>query len=415
MSRNAAGVETRHARSCPARVRGEDGERGECRCRPSYQASVYDTRSQKVIKKTFPTLSAARAWRGDAGAALRRGEFRAPTRRLLRDVASEMFDAMERGEVLAKGGHAYKASAIASYRSSLSRHVLDDLGAVRLGDIDGTDVQALVDRLIARGLSGQTVRNAVTALGVVYRYAKRRGWVNTNPARDLELPAGGRRRERIVDPGQSAALLFPLPVDLRALYGVAIFAGLRRGEIAGLGWEHVDFAASAITVERAYCWRAGGFVAPKSSAGARTVPMVGPLAGILLEYRTSTRGEGLLFPSAGDRCRPFDPRSVARRAETAWRRAAQEKSRAEGRDPKEAAWERLVLHEGRHSAASAFIASGLDAVRVSKWMGHSQTSTTLDLYAKAFAAREKDDTAKVSAFYEAWGAEPAHAANVDPQ
>jgi hypothetical protein len=52
------------------------------------------------------------------------------------------------------------------------------------------------------------------------------------------------------------------------------------------------------------------------------------------------------------------------------------------------------------------IASGLDPVRVSKWLGHSQVSTTTDVYAKAFAARERHDAALVDAFH----AQPAEEA-----
>jgi integrase len=264
--------------------------------------------------------------------------------------------------------------------------VHEDIGAARLSSITRVELQRLVDRLVADGLSGQTVRNAVTAVAVVYRYALRRGWVSVNPTRELELPAPAGRRERIVDPEQAAKLLSALPLEVRSIYGLAIYGGLRRGEIAGLAWRHVDFGASRITVERSWCWRAGGFVTPKTKAGTRTVPMVAPLAAILLEHKIGSGGEGLMFPSPREPARPFEPRSLARRADKAWKDAG-------------LFAERIILHEGRHSAASAYIASGLDPVRVSKWLGHSQVSTTTDVYAKAFEARERHDAEKVEAFY----------------
>jgi integrase len=93
-----------------------------------------------------------------------------------------------------------------------------------------------------------------------------------------------------------------------------------------------------------------------------------------------------VFPSTHEKSRPFDPRSVTRRADTAWK--------AEG-----LLGERTILHLGRHTAASSFIAAKLDSVRVAKWLGHSDSSTTLRVYAKAFEAREKHDLEKVEAFY----------------
>jgi integrase len=67
--------------------------------------------------------------------------------------------------------------------------------------------------------------------------------------------------------------------------------------------------------------------------------------------------------------------------------------------------ERIILHEGRHSAASAFIAAGEDAVQVAAWLGHSQTSTTTDIYAKAFKDRERQAAKRqrLEAFYAEWG------------
>lgn len=58
------GVQVRHARSCA----GRSG--GECSCRPTYLAHVFSARDGKRIRKTFPTLAAARAWRQDAQVAL---------------------------------------------------------------------------------------------------------------------------------------------------------------------------------------------------------------------------------------------------------------------------------------------------------------------------------------------------------
>lgn len=229
--------------------------------------------------------------------------------------------------------------------------------------------------------------------------------MTSNPTRDLELPEGAAPRTRIIDPNEAQTLLDPLPLDLRALYATAVYAGLRRGEIAGLGWSHVRFDEGVISVERSWCWRAKAFQAPKTDAGTRAVPMFGPLAAILLDWRIASGGSGLVFPSATDCSKAFDPRAVGRRADRAWRAEARREALAAGKDPdRVASWSRLVLHEGRHSAASAYIAASEDVVQVATWIGHSQKSTTIDIYAKAFAARESASTTRGNSFYEAFEA-----------
>ena len=62
----ATGIDTRHARSCRSRGGG-----GRCNCTPTYQAHVHDRRTGKRIRKTFPSMAAAKTWRQDALVALR--------------------------------------------------------------------------------------------------------------------------------------------------------------------------------------------------------------------------------------------------------------------------------------------------------------------------------------------------------
>ena len=333
-----------------------------------------------------------------------RGNLHTPTRLTVREVGTELLEGMTAGVVLprrrSRDGSPYKVSAIESVRSSLTGHVYGPLGTSRLSDVSRVDVQALVDKMTRDGLSGQTIRNAVNALSLVYRFARTRkdpGLVS--PVGDLELPAAGRR-ERVVSTVEGQTLLAALPLDLRALYGLAVYGGLRRGEIAGLDWRHVDFATNVVTVERAWCSRSLTMVEPKSAAGRRRVPVPSVLREILLDWAAKSGATGLMFPSARDTGRPFDPRAISRRADKAWAAANAkelERAEAEGREPR--LLTRVILHEGRHSAASSFIASGLDPVRVAGWLGHSQTSTTLDRYAHAFEAREQTDAGMLDAFH----------------
>ena len=91
--RRPEGITVRHARRCAA----EDG--GRCRCQPAYQAQVFSPRDRRTIRKSFPTLSEARAWRADTKAALRRGTIRAPTRTTLEQAADDWLCAARAGIV----------------------------------------------------------------------------------------------------------------------------------------------------------------------------------------------------------------------------------------------------------------------------------------------------------------------------
>ena len=106
------GIEVRHAKACASR----DG--GRCNCRPTYQGSVWSPRDEKRLRKTFPTLTAARAWRAEAQTAVRRGAMRAPAATTVREAAGELIEGMRSGRVRTRSGDRYKPSAIRSYEAS---------------------------------------------------------------------------------------------------------------------------------------------------------------------------------------------------------------------------------------------------------------------------------------------------------
>src|SRR4051812_696523 len=148
------GVRVRHAKACP-------GPAGPCRCKPSYEAWVFSAKHGKKLRKSFPTLAAAKGWRADATGAVRRGTLRPPSRVTLREAAKTWFAGATAGTVKNRSGHQYKPSAIRSYERALELHVLPDLGGARLSEITRFDLQDLADRLDAEGRDGSTVRNAL--------------------------------------------------------------------------------------------------------------------------------------------------------------------------------------------------------------------------------------------------------------
>ena len=140
----AAGIRTRHGRSC--RSRGG----GRCNCAPSYEAGVYSKREGKKIRKTFGTLAEARGWRADAEGAVRRRTLRAPTSTTVAEAAEAWLEGARKGTVRNRSGDRYKPSALRGYERSLRLRVIPALGHARLADVTRGDVQALVDKLLGR-------------------------------------------------------------------------------------------------------------------------------------------------------------------------------------------------------------------------------------------------------------------------
>lgn len=373
----AEGIRKLHSTGCAAR-RG-----GKCHCHAGYEASVFSARDGKKIRKTFPTLAAAKAWRADALAGLRRGTLRAPRPTTVREAAEQLLAGMRSGAIRTRSGDVYKPSVVRSYEAALRLRLLPELGGLKLADVQRRDVQRLADELLAAGRDPSTIRNALMPLRVIYRRALEDGDVAISPCTALRLPATRGRRERIVSPEKAAGLLRVLPEGEKPLWALALYAGLRRGEIMALRWEDVDLAAGVIRVERSWDAQGRVFVEPKSRAGRRRVPIAGVLRDILVQKKMAATGE--LVVGRGDGARPFNDTTVAQRALRAWAHA--------GLEP-------ITLHEARHTFASLMIAAGVNAKALATYMGHASVTITYDRYGHLMPGNEDEAAALLDAYLE---------------
>lgn len=370
------GIVVKHRAVCAT------GTGGTCNCQPTYQASVWSARDKRRIRKHFPTLAAARAWRADAQTALRRRTMRAPTATTLSQAAEEWLEGARSGLIRNRSGDMYKPSVIRGYEQALRQHLLPDLGPHRLSEISRVDVQHVADRLLASGANPSTIRNALMPLRVIFRRAVSRGELAINPATGVELPAVRGRRDSIVSPEQAAKLLEALPTHDRALWGTALYAGVRRGELMAMRWEDVDLATGVVRVEASYDPAARKFVEPKSRSGRRVVPMAAALRDLLVEHRMSVDDPtGLIFGSTPDR--PFNHSTIRQRADRAWKKAELEP---------------IGLHEARHTFASMMIAAGVNPKALSVYMGHSSITITLDRYGHLMPGNEEEAAGLLDAY-----------------
>lgn len=370
-ARPAPGIEARHGTACPARKGGKCARRG---C--GFRAEVWSPRDGKRIRKAFPTIDAAKSWRADAKGAVRRGRLQAGTGATLREAPTDWLDGAKTGAIFNRSGDPYKPSALRGYETSLTKHVLPALGALKVAEVDRPRLQAFAAELTKAGWEPSTVRNILMPVRAVFGHLLALGEVAVNPTAGLRLPAPRGRREHIIgSPAEAAALIAAVPAQDRALWATALYAGLRLGELQALQWRDVDFQAGVIRVVRSWDKREGE-IAPKSAAGRRRVPIPTALREALLDHAAALwkpAKDSLVFGRPDGR--PFDGGSVRSRARRYWRAA--------GLEP-------VTLHEARHSYASLMIAAEANAKALSAYLGHGSITITMDRYGHLMKGNEAE-------------------------
>ncbi len=374
----AAGIVKRHSKGCP----GHDG--GRCGCSAGYEAWIYLVREGKKIRKTFAREAEAKSWRADALVAAERGGLR-PARRDARTLAAALrvfVEGMEAGEVRPKGRERYKPNTVRSYERALRVHIEPSaVAAIKVSEVRRRDLQALVDDLLASGLSPGTVSNVLNPVQAFYRWAIDRDELAYNPSERIDLPGDDSKRPtRIASAEEAAKLLAALESEDGPVWATAFYGGLRRGELQALRCCDVDLGSSLIRVERGWDQEEGA-IDPKSHSSRRAVPLLAVLRDYLDEHllRTGRDGEDLVFGRTA--LQAFVASTIDTRAKRAWDAAnasGREAAAEEEREPELLA--PITLHECRHTFASLLIDAGANPKAIQTFMGHSKIQTTFDTY-----------------------------------
>jgi integrase len=271
-----------------------------------------------------------------------------------------------------------KPSTLRDYRSSFKAHLLPVFGDQPLESITSAAIDAW--RTSLTGLSRRTKNKLLVVLHGVFGRAQRVWALPMNPVDGIE-----RYRQRssgdidVFSPEEVMALVRAAssPQDA-AIFLVAAFTGLRRGELLALRWRDIDFTGSVIRVRASY---AGGQLTTPKSGKVRAVPMAPDVATALasLGQRPNwTADDDLVFPgTAGDH---LDGSALRRRYGAALVRA--------GLRP-------LRFHDLRHTFGTRMIAKA-DIRRVQEWMGHADVQTTMRYL--HYAPRAEDAALVAEAF-----------------
>jgi integrase len=245
-------------------------------------------------------------------------------------------------------------------------------------------------RTLLRVVGPASQRLTITVLSMALKEAVRRGLIVRNPCEAIRLPELGRKPARAWEPAQ-VVRFFEATADDRygLLFRLVLLRGLRRGEACGLKWSDVEDEGRALTVNRTM-HRDGTTGDPKTRSSRRTISLDTQTADLLRLHR---RARLQVRMAAGPAWRDEDwifCRPDGSHVPPAWLLARfRALAEAAGLPP-------IKLHEGRHTAATLGLESGVDLKIVSDQLGHSGIGITADLYTHVRRARHDEAAERVA-------------------
>ena len=271
--------------------------------------------------------------------------------RTFKDVAEEWWEEAE--PLLA-------VQSLKSYKPALARSI-KFFENTPIVDISPKDIAKFLRSLALQGYAQKTLSNQRIVINRIFDYAVVEDDIKFNPCMSVQVPKGLPKTTRsaasMTDEEKiktsNHEWLFPF---------IAIYTGLRKGEILALQWKDIDFEKDIISVSKSVYHKFDRpyIKEPKTEAGKRYVPLLAPLKARLIEKRGNPNH--YIISDTGE-----TPLTVSR-YDTLF-----------AHYKKEVGIE-CTAHQLRHSFATIAIENGVDIKSVSELLGHKQISTTLDIY-----------------------------------
>ncbi|MDL2219414.1 site-specific integrase [Ruminococcaceae bacterium OttesenSCG-928-O06] len=287
-------------------------------------------------------------------------------------------------------------STYTGYYSSVHKHILPYFGKTLLRELNTHKMQMFYGHLStgkrADGREGNLSDNSIKKIHMMFKMALNQavnnGLIPRNPALNVKLPKIRPKEMRVLSMDEQHKLeKAALDSDNRNAFGVylCVNTGLRLGELLGLQWKDIDWEKKEILVRRNLGRRVvfedgmpnGTAIVigdTKTFSSRRSVPITADMVEKITEFKAKqdaakqAAGEAYKdddFLLASDLGKHYEPRHYEELFYGLVEQAGIEKAN---------------FHSLRHTFATRCIEAGMDVYVVSKLLGHTNPTTTLNRY-----------------------------------
>lgn len=266
-----------------------------------------------------------------------------------------------------------KRSTYSAYSLLVNNHLIPAFTGAY--DVTEEMVQSFVFTKLEQGLGQKSVKDILIVLKMILRFAVKQGFMQHREI-DVKFPTERERQElEVLSRGSQKQIMEYVQKHFTfmnlGIY-ICLCAGLRIGEVCALVWDDIDVENGVInvskTIQRIYVIEEGEkhteviIDTPKSKNSIREIPIAKDLLKMIKPFKKVVNGSFYVLTNSAQPTEPRTYRNYYKRL------------------MKELDMPKLKFHGLRHSFATRCIESHCDYKTVSVLLGHSNISTTLNLY-----------------------------------
>ena len=316
-----------------------------------------------------------------------------------------------------------KQSTATNYKYMYKKYVSDTLGKKRIASIKYSDIKRFYNSLILeKNFKPNSMEIINTIIHPIFTMAVRDGYIRMNcsdgvmaeikKSHNWEKP----KRHALTEEQQSLFIDFVANSDTYKhwlpLLTVLLGTGCRIGEIIGLTWDDCDFTEGIISINHNLVYRQQDsgicemhITTPKTESGKRIVPMFEAVRKALLQEKKQQMKNGfnttIIDGYSGfvfiNRCGyVHNPQTINRaikRIYTACNEQEVERAKKEHRQP--VLIPHFSVHNLRHTFCTRFCENETDLKIIQEIMGHSDITTTMNIYNEATKERKQESFARL--------------------
>lgn len=336
----------------------------------------------------------------------------------------------------------------AGYKQALESRIIPYFKGYKVAHIKTPHIEAFYRTLVDDYATG-TIKRFANVLNLIFKTAKRYSMIENNPCQDAQKPKRKdedeglkfftpkqalmfmkslnmsyevtyKGHQRIDDTGKPYYVneyteSYTVPTQYKVFFTLSLFCGFRKGETLALHWNDIDFKEKKISISKSVGMTENGFdyKEPKTKKSVRKVSIPDDVIPLLKQYHfeyiqtrfshgTAWQGDlsngGNLFIQADGKLMghttPYQYFTKHLYRYNEWVQNNPDKAKTEGLEELPI----IPLHGLRHSCATLLNYLEINIIEISKTLGHSTCSTTMNIYAHSFEEQQEEVATKVNEF-----------------